>query len=234
MNLYEEAQKLNIDIDEKKAAEFEKYKEMMLEYNKVVNLTAITEDDEIKEKHFLDCAALTLCPELFEGCSLIDIGAGGGFPSIPVKLVRKDIKLTMLDSLNKRISFLRSVTEALKLDNAQAIHMRAEEGGQDKALREQFDIATARAVADLSVLAELALPFVKVGGYFIALKGSDISQELENAKPAIKTLGGKTQEVREIVLPSGIKHSLVVIKKLEKTPNKYPRKAGKPSKDPIR
>ncbi|MEE0867533.1 MAG: 16S rRNA (guanine(527)-N(7))-methyltransferase RsmG [Clostridia bacterium] len=234
MNLYEEAQKLNIDIDEKKAAEFEKYKEMMLEYNKVVNLTAITEDDEIKEKHFLDCAALTLCPELFEGCSLIDIGAGGGFPSIPVKLVRKDIKLTMLDSLNKRISFLRSVTEALKLDNAQAIHMRAEDGGQDKSLREQFDIATARAVADLSVLAELALPFVRVGGYFIALKGSDISQELENAKPAIKTLGGKTQEVREIVLPSGIKHSLVVIKKLEKTPNKYPRKAGKPSKDPIR
>ena len=234
MNLYEEAQKLNIDIDEKKAAEFEKYKEMMLEYNKVVNLTAITEDDEIKEKHFLDCAALTLCPELFEGCSLIDIGAGGGFPSIPVKLVRKDIKLTMLDSLNKRISFLRSVTEALKLDNAQAIHMRAEDGGQDKSLREQFDIATARAVADLSVLAELALPFVRVGGYFIALKGSDFSQELENAKPAIKTLGGKTQEVREIVLPSGIKHSLVVIKKLEKTPNKYPRKAGKPSKDPIR
>lgn len=234
MNLYEEAQKLNIDIDENKAAEFEKYKEMMLEYNKAVNLTAIIEDDEIKEKHFLDCAALTLCPELFEGCSLIDIGAGAGFPSIPVKIVRKDIKLTMLDSLNKRIVFLNSVKDALNLESAQAIHMRAEDGGQDKNLREKFDVASARAVADLSVLAELALPFVKVGGYFIALKGSDISEELDNAKTAIKTLGGKTQRVQEIILPSGIKHSFVVIKKLEKTPSKYPRKAGKPTKDPIR
>lgn len=232
MDLIKEAAKLGITVSEEQLSRLEIYKEMMLEYNKVVNLTAITEDDEIKEKHFLDCITLTLCDELFEGCSLIDIGAGAGFPSIPVKTVREDIKLTMLDSLNKRVFFLQNVAEKLGFSETQAIHSRAEEGARTK-LRESFDIATARAVADLAVLAEYALPFVKVDGYFIAMKGSEVSDELERAKPAIKKLGGKTVRVQEIVLPSGIKHSLVVIKKLSSTPPAYPRKAGKPSKDPI-
>lgn len=233
MDLIKEAAKFNIQITPQMNEKFEEYSKMMLSYNEVMNLTAITEPDEIKEKHFLDSVTLVLSDKLTEGCSMIDIGAGAGFPSIPVKIVRDDINLTMLDSLNKRINFLNDVVDKLGLNNAKAVHYRAEDAGKDKKLREKFDIATARAVADLAVLAEYALPFVKVGGYFVALKGNSPDEELENAKKAIKEMGGKTQEVKEIILPSGIKHSLIIIKKLEQTPSKYPRKAGKPSKEPI-
>lgn len=233
MDLIKEAAKFNIQITPQMNEKFEEYSKMMLSYNEVMNLTAITEPDEIKEKHFLDSVTLVLSDKLTDGCSMIDIGAGAGFPSIPVKIVRDDINLTMLDSLNKRINFLNDVVDKLGLNNAKAVHYRAEDAGKDKKLREKFDIATARAVADLAVLAEYALPFVKVGGYFVALKGNSPDEELENAKKAIKEMGGKTQEVKEIILPSGIKHSLIIIKKLEQTPSKYPRKAGKPSKEPI-
>lgn len=233
MDLIKEAAKFNIQITPQMNEKFEEYSKMMLSYNEVMNLTAITEPDEIKEKHFLDSVTLVLSDKLTEGCSMIDIGAGAGFPSVPVKIVRDDINLTMLDSLNKRINFLNDVVDKLGLNNAKAVHYRAEDAGKDKKLREKFDIATARAVADLAVLAEYALPFVKVGGYFVALKGNSPDEELENAKKAIKEMGGKTQEVKEIILPSGIKHSLIIIKKLEQTPSKYPRKAGKPSKEPI-
>ncbi len=233
MDFIVEATKMGLSVTEDMLSEFETYKNMMLDYNKVVNLTAITEEEEIKEKHFLDSASLSLCEEVFKGCSMIDIGAGGGFPSVPVKIVRKDINITMLDSLNKRIAFLQSVIDKLSFENAKAFHLRAEEGGKDASFREKFDIATARAVAELSVLSEYALPFVKIGGYFIALKGADIEEELEKAKPAIKMLGGKTKRVQEVLLPSGIKHSIVIIEKVSPTPPVYPRKAGKPTKDPI-
>jgi len=233
MDLIKEAAKFNIVITPQMNNEFEEYSKMMLHYNEFMNLTAITELDEIKEKHFLDSVTLVTSDKLSPECSMIDIGAGAGFPSIPVKIVRKDIKLTMLDSLNKRINFLNDVIDKIGLKDARAIHFRAEDAGKDKSLRENFDVATARAVAVLAVLAEYALPFVKVGGYFVAMKGTAPDEELENAKRAIKEMGGKTQEVKEILLPSGIKHSLIIIEKIASTPSKYPRKAGKPSKEPI-
>ncbi len=233
MDLIKEAAKFDIEITPKMQNNLEKYAQIMLEYNEVMNLTAITEPDEIREKHFLDSLTLITSKKLQEGCSLIDIGAGAGFPSLPVKIVREDINLTMLDSLNKRIGFLNEVINNLGIEKARAIHFRAEDGGKDKALREKFDVATARAVADLAVLAEYALPFVRVGGYFVALKGNAPEEEINNAKRAIKEMGGQIEEVKEVFLPSGINHCLVIIKKISNTPSKYPRKAGKPSKEPI-
>lgn len=233
MDFIKEALKMGLNITAEKEKCFEKYREMMLSYNEKVNLTAITDDDEIREKHFLDCAALALCPQIKENAAVIDIGAGAGFPSVPLKIMRGDICLTMLDSLNKRVAFLCDVTKELKFENTYAVHMRAEDGGQNKKMREGFDIATARAVADMAVLSEYALPFVKPGGYFIAMKGPDCDAELERAKPAIKALGGKTEEVIKVKLPSGAVHSIIIIKKINNTPEKYPRKAGKPTKEPL-
>lgn len=232
-NLQQAAHSLGIEITDEQSAEFEKYMEMMLEYNKCVNLTAITEKEEIEEKHFVDSVSAVLSERLHNNCTLIDIGAGAGFPSLPIKIVRKDIDVTMLDSLNKRINFLNSAINELHLEKIRAIHMRAEEGGRKAELREKFDVAVARAVADLSVLAEYALPFVKKGGYFIAMKGPSVDEELDKAKNAIKLLGGKTREVKKIKFPSGIEHSLVIIEKTGSTPSKYPRKAGKPVKEPL-
>ena len=233
MDLIKESAKFGIEVSEKANENLEKYSEMMLRYNEVMNLTAITEPDEIREKHFLDSITLLLSEKITQGCSLIDIGAGAGFPSIPVKITREDVNLTMLDSLNKRINFLNDVIKELGLKNAKAIHMRAEEGGKNKGLREKFDIATARAVADLAVLSEYALPFVKVGGYFVAMKGNAPKEELEGAKKAIREMGGEVESVKEVILPSGINHSLIIIRKVVNTPVKYPRKAGTPSKTPI-
>ena len=233
MNLIEEAKKLGIEVSEKANEMFEKYEKMLLHYNEFMNLTAITESDEVKEKHFLDSATLLLCEKIEKGSYLIDIGAGAGFPSLPVKIVREDLNVTMLDSLNKRINFLNDVINELSLKNINAIHSRAEDAGKDKKLREKFDIATARAVADLAVLAEYALPFVKVGGYFIAMKGNAPEEEINGAKKAIREMGGEIESVKEVILPSGINHCLVIIRKVVNTPAKYPRKAGKPSKEPI-
>ena len=233
MNLIEEAKKLGIEVSEKANEMFEKYEKMLLHYNEFMNLTAITESDEVKEKHFLDSATLLLCEKIEKGSYLIDIGAGAGFPSLPVKIVREDLNVTMLDSLNKRINFLNDVINELSLKNINAIHSRAEDAGKDKKLREKFDIATARAVADLAVLAEYALPFVKVGGYCIAMKGNAPEEEINGAKKAIREMGGEIESVKEVMLPSGINHCLVIIRKVVNTPAKYPRKAGKPSKEPI-
>ena len=233
MDLIKEAAKLGIEITENQFENLLKYEKILLEYNEVMNLTAITDHEEVLEKHFLDSITLLLSEKVTGGASLIDIGAGAGFPSMPVKIVREDINLTMLDSLNKRVNFLNHVVEEIGLKNAKAIHFRAEEGGKNKDLREKFDLATARAVADLAVLAEYAIPFVKVDGYFVAMKGNAPEEEINNAKKAIKEMGGQIEEVKEVILPSGINHCLVIIKKLSPTPSKYPRKAGKPSKEPI-
>lgn len=229
-----EAKKFNISISDKQVNQFIKYMDMLLSYNEGFNLTAITDKNEIILKHFVDSITLIQSQKLEEGVSMIDIGAGAGFPSLPVKIVRPDIRVTMLDSLNKRINFLENVIESLDLKDIYAIHLRAEDGGRTE-MRENFDIATARAVANLSVLAEYALPFVKVGGYFLAMKGSAPEEEINAAKPAIRELGGKIEGVMEIAIDNGeINHSIVMIKKIEKTPSKYPRKAGKPVKDPIK
>lgn len=233
MNLKEEANKFGIEISENAIENLDKYADLLVEYNKVMNLTAITEREEIDEKHFLDSLTLLLSEKLFDGCKMIDIGAGAGFPSLPIKIAREDIDVTMLDSLNKRVGFLNTVIETLNLDKIKAIHSRAEDAGKNKEHRENYDIATARAVAELCVLSELALPFVKVGGYFVAMKGNSPSDEIDRAKPAISKLGGKLREVKEIALPSGIKHTIVIMEKISKTPAAYPRKAGKPSKEPL-
>lgn len=228
------AEKFGINLTSEQLDQFKKYMELLLEYNGKINLTAITDKNEILIKHFLDSITLLCAEKAGAGMSVIDIGAGAGFPSLPLKIVRPDLKITMMDSLNKRINFLNCVISALGLTEIEAVHQRAEEGGRGK-MREAFDIAAARAVADLAVLSEYALPFVKVGGYFIAMKGTAPEEEINGAKAAIKTLGGKIENVMDIHIDEGgLNHTLVVIKKLEKTPSKYPRKAGKPAKEPIK
>lgn len=232
--LKESAEKFNIILDEKQLEQFKKYMKMLVSCNEKMNLTAITEKNEVLLKHFLDSMTLISSGKLKNGATLIDIGAGAGFPSLPVKIARPDLKVTMLDSLNKRVNFLSDVITELGLSGIEALHSRAEDGGRS-GFRESFDIATARAVADLAVLAEYALPFIKVGGYFIAMKGTAPEEEINGAKQSIKVMGGKIEEVKEIHIDEGnLNHTLVIIKKTEKTPSKYPRKAGKPTKEPIK
>lgn len=232
--LKQEALKFNIELNKSMLEKFQTYEDMLLEYNSFMNLTAITDPYEVKIKHFLDSLTLLSERKLKQGSSVIDIGAGAGFPSLPNAIAREDVSFTMLDSLGKRVNFLNTVVEKIGLTNAKAVHMRAEDGGRDKNMREKYDIAVARAVADLAVLSEYALPFVKVGGYFLAMKGTAPAEEVERAKKAIKTLGGQIEKVSEIKIePLELNHTIVVIKKIDKTPSLYPRKAGTPSKNPL-
>lgn len=234
MDLIKEAAKFNIQITPQMNEKFEEYSKMMLSYNEVMNLTAITEPDEIKEKHFLDSVTLVLSDKLTEGCSMIDIGAGAGFPSVPVKIVRDDINLTMLDSLNKRINFLNVVINELGLTDIKTIHGRAEDYAKQAEYREQFDICVSRAVANLSTLSEYCIPYVKVGGMFIPYKSGEIDEEVQQAKKAIHILGGKLDEVIKFQLPdTEINRSFVKINKVQNTAKKYPRKAGLPTKEPL-
>ena len=212
--------------------QFEDYMKLLLEWNEKINLTAITEEDDIIQKHFVD--SLTISKYIEDGKSLVDVGTGAGFPGLPIKIARKEVKVTLVDSLNKRIKFLEDVIEKIKLQQIETLHFRAEEFGQNKKYRGSFDIATSRAVANLSTLVEYLLPLVKVGGTCICMKGSEIKEELENAKKAIEILGGKVEQVIEFVLPeSDIKRNIVIIKKIKSTPGKYPRKAGTPAKEPL-
>lgn len=212
--------------------QFEKYKDLLLEWNEKINLTAITEEDDIILKHFID--SMTILKYIDENSSIVDVGTGAGFPGIPVKIANSSIDVTLVDSLNKRLIFLEEVIKNLNLEKIKTVHSRAEEFGQNKIYREKFDIATSRAVANLSVLVEYLLPLVKVGGKCICMKGSDIEEELKNSKEAIKTLGGQIEQVEEFTLPdSDIKRNIIVIKKIKQTPNKYPRKPGVPSKNPL-
>lgn len=201
-----------------------KYAELLCEWNEKMNLTAITDPEGIAVKHFLDsCLPLTMV-DIPNGSSLIDVGTGAGFPGVPMHILRSDISLTLLDSLNKRLTFLKTVLDEIGLA-AQLVHSRAEDSGS-ALLRESFDFAAARAVARLSVLSEYCLPFVKVGGAFIALKGPDCSDEIDNAEPAIRVLGGKIESVSEYSIPGGDKRTLIVIRKVSSTPKRYPRKKG--------
>lgn len=213
--------------------ELEKYKELLLEWNEKINITRITEEDEVYVKHFLDSLSLFKTKYLEGEKSLIDIGTGGGFPGLAVKIYNKNLDVTLLDSLNKRLIFLDEVIKELKLDKVSTIHGRAEELGRDSEFREKYDIATSRAVANLSTLLEYDLPFVKVGGYFISMKGPEYVEEVKNAKNALKTLGGQIEEIVEIKLPMDITHYLIVIKKVKETPSKYPRGGGKPKNKPL-
>ena len=225
---------LNINIDNSQIDSFLKYKDLLLEWNEKINLTAITDDREIILKHFIDC--LTVCKFVdFNNKTFIDVGTGAGFPALPIKIFCENSIPTLLDSLNKRINFLKIVGNKLSLHNITYIHSRAEDAGQNINFREKYDFCVSRAVANLSVLAEFDLPFVKVGGYFIALKGPLLDNELVDAKKAIITLGGEIEKIETIKIPfTDIEHRLVFIKKLRQTPKQYPRKAGKISKMPIK
>ncbi len=216
-------------LSDEQYRQLSRYCELLVERNRSVNLTAITDDEGVAVKHFFDSIYPFTLFELPKGASLIDVGTGAGFPSCPLKVWRDDIKLTLLDSLNKRISFLEELSQSIGLE-ARCIHGRAEELGKKEGCRESFDIATARAVANMSDLSEYCLPFVKVGGIFAALKGSGGEEELEAAKPAIKLLGGRTEKVINYTLPNGDGRTLIIIRKLTPTPSKYPRNAAQMKK----
>jgi 16S rRNA (guanine527-N7)-methyltransferase len=226
---------LEIEFTCEKADKFKKYKNLIQEWNENINLTAITEDNEMAIKHFIDSVSCFKSGKLDGKISMIDVGTGAGFPGIPLKIVNEDIELTLLDSLNKRINFLQIVAEDLNLDNINFCHGRAEDFGQDENYREQFDVCVSRAVANLAVLTEYCLPFIKIGGYFVAQKGPKKDEELEDANKAIQVLGGEIESVIDVKIPfSDITHSIVLIRKVSETPKQYPRKAGKPTKKPIK
>lgn len=207
--------------------EFEKYMNLLLEWNEKINLTAITQPEEVKIKHFEDSLTCLKSGCIKDGDKVVDVGTGAGFPGLPIKIENNSVKLTLMDSLNKRINFLKEVSSQLNLDT-ECIHIRAEEAGKSKLHREQYDIAVSRAVARLSVLVEYCLPLVRKGGYMLAMKGKDIEAELEEAKPLIKLLGGAVKEVQLHTLSDEeITHSIVVIEKAGNTPAKYPRNGKK-------
>ncbi len=211
--------------------QFVRYYELLTETNKVMNLTALTEPEDVAVKHFID--SLTVYANAMHNATVADVGTGAGFPGIPLKIFDLTIKLTLLDSLAKRLKFLDTLTAELGLQNVTTVHARAEDAGKDKILREQFDFVTARAVARLNVLAEFCLPLVKVGGKFIAMKG-DAQDEITEGENAIKLLGGKIAEIKNVKLPNlDDKRTLVIIEKIKITPNKYPRKAGTAAKEPL-
>lgn len=224
------AKENGIILDDTALDRFDTYAELLVEWNGKMNLTAITEPDEIEVKHFLDCLMLPKYFNLYNIQTVIDVGAGAGFPSVPLLIYKPDLCLTMMDAINKRLTFLDTAVHALGLE-AQLIHERAEAAGQDENYREKFDLATARAVAPMNVLAEYCLPFVKVGGYFVALKGSN--DDTEEAKNAIATLGGEIVDNISYKLNGTEPRSIVVIKKISQTPTQFPRKSKKISTKPL-
>lgn len=228
----EEANKINITFTERQLEQFRIYYEMLIEKNKVMNLTGITEWDEVLEKHFLDSISLIRAINLSQNISVLDMGTGAGFPGIPLKIAFPNLKITLADSLNKRVLFLQEVIDTLKLEGIEAIHGRAEDLARDKNYREQYDLVVSRAVANLSTLSEYCLPFVKIGGQFISYKSGEIEEEVSASKSAVFLLGGKIKDTVKFELgESG--RSFVLIDKTKGTPKTYPRKAGTPSKKPL-
>lgn len=232
------ASKIEIYLSDNQINKFFKYKDLLIETNKHLNLTAITDDYEVIEKHFID--SLTITKYLTENSTLIDVGTGAGFPGLPVKIYREDIKITLLDSLNKRLNFLNNVINELELKDVNTIHGRAEDLAHNLEYREKFDFVTARAVANLATLSELCIPFLKAGGKFICMK-SNVEEEIKNAKNAINVLGGKITTVDKFYLPKldngnsneSVERTIIIIEKIKNTANKYPRKAGTPAKNPL-
>lgn len=232
MDLKEKLNEFNIEISDNQIEKFDKYMRLLLEWNEKINLTAIVEPDEVKIKHFLD--SLTVLKYIHDDDKVIDIGTGAGFPGIPLKIMKPDAKITLLDSLNKRINFLNIVIEELGLKNIETIHGRAEEFARNKMYREKYDVAVSRAVANLSTLTEYMLPFVKVGGKCICMKGANVKEEVDKAKNAIQELGGKIEKIDNFYLSNNDnERNIIIIKKIKETKSKYPRKAGMPSKEPL-
>lgn len=229
----ENMSKIGIELNNGQINQFFNYMNLLIEWNKKINLTAIIEPKEIIIKHFVDCG--TIFKYIEEKDNIIDVGTGAGFPGIPIKILNNKINITLVDSLNKRINFLNEVVNELELNNVKVIHGRAEDLAQNKEYREKYDKAISRAVANLSTLSEYDLPFVKINGKMIAMKGFEIEEELNNAKRAIEILGGKVEKVEKFsLIDTENKRSIILINKLKSTPRQYPRKAGRPSKEPIK
>lgn len=223
---------LNIELSDLQLEQFYQYMNILIEWNKVMNLTGITDPQEIITKHFID--SLTVLNKIDKNDKIIDVGTGAGFPGIPIKIALPETKIVLLDSLNKRIKFLREVIKLLKLNNIETIHGRAEDYGRDKKYREMYDISIARAVAPLNILSEYLMPFVKVGGKCLCMKGMNSEEEISLSKRAIEKLGGKLIYTEEFLIPNtDMKRKIVEIEKIKNTEEKYPRKAGTPSKEPL-
>ena len=233
--LFNLAGKMGIELSDETLKGFSIYKSMIIDWNQKMNLTAITDPTDMDIKHFADSLSPIVTGKLGGRKKLIDIGTGAGFPGVPLKLWNNDLEVTLMDSLNKRITFLDEVIAALGLENIHAVHGRAEELALKPDYREKYDVCISRAVASLDVLSEYCIPFVKQGGYFIAMKGPSAGEEVRLAEKAIEILGGKIEDIREVTLPdTELKHVLVLIKKEKSTPAKYPRGGGKPRSSPLK
>ena len=230
IEIKEKLNKINIKIEDIHIEKFYNYMNLLVEWNEKINLTAITEPKEVILKHFVDC--ITILKYIPKDARIVDVGTGAGFPGIPLNIMESNPKYILVDSLNKRINFLNEMINILELENINAIHSRIEDFAKNN--KESYDIATSRAVAPLNVLLEYLLPLVKVGGICICMKGSNVQEEIENSKKALDVLGGKIEKVEELILPnSDITRNIIIVKKIKNTPNKYPRKAGMASKEPI-
>ena len=233
--LKDKAKEIGIELSELQIDQFNKFYQLMVEWNKVMNLTGITEYDEVVEKHFIDSLSLVKVIDINKINSVIDVGTGAGFPGIPLKIAFPHLNITLLDSLNKRIKFLNEVISETGLENISTIHGRAEDFAKQEKYREQYDLCVSRAVANLATLSEYCLPYVKVGGRFVSYKSGEIDEEVESSKTAVKVLGGKINKIEKFqLLGTDIGRSFVNIKKLKNTGKKFPRKAGLPSKEPIK
>lgn len=235
---YDGLDKLKINISDRQMEQFISFYDILTERNKVMNLTAITDPVEIIEKHFLDSLSLVKAMDLSGEMKIIDVGTGAGFPGIPLIISYPQLSITLLDSLNKRIGFINDVIKLLNLKNIETIHGRSEELGKNIKYREQYDLCVSRAVANLSVLSEYCIPFVKIGGKFVSYKSGNFTDEVENALNSVEKLGGKLGEIVDFSMKDSIRseeigRSLIVIDKIKVTPNKYPRKAGIPAKEPL-
>ena len=227
-----ELKNYNIDIDDKQIEQFYIYMKKILDWNEKVNLTAIKNEDEFIVKHFVD--SLTVSRYVVNSKSLIDIGTGAGFPGIPLKIINENLKVTLIDSVNKKLNVIKDINNELNLKDLEIIHTRAEDLAIKKEYRECYDIATTRAVSNLTTILEYMLPFVKIGGYAICMKGPNFKEELKDSKKAIEILGGQFEKIESLNVGNELERNIIIIKKVKQTPNKYPRGQGKPLKEPIR
>ena len=231
----EAAEKEGLSFSEEQYKQFMLYKELLQEWNEKINLTAIIEDEQIIKKHFIDSIKAFKFEGLKTAKNLIDVGTGAGFPGIPLKIMRPDLEVVLLDSLNKRVNFLNEVIRQLKLKKISTVHGRAEDFSRQEGYRENFEVAISRAVANMAVLSELCIPYVEENGYFIALKGPAIDEELKDGKRAVEILGGELKDIIKVnIEDSDLEHNLVVVEKIKKTPAVYPRKAGTANKKPLK